>query len=92
LCNREHESVGTVDGVLIDPPVRRVKFFVVKVRPINGRFLVPVEDVVRVDAQDGVARLEAVTEGMRLARFNPVGVRAFSEDDAITAMLASHAA
>jgi hypothetical protein len=92
LCNKDDESVGTVDGVLIHPPSRRVRFFVVHVVPINGFFLVPIEEIVHVDAAAGVARLEAATGELRLARFDPRAVRTFSDDDAITAMCAPHAA
>jgi hypothetical protein len=92
LCNKDDESVGTVDGVLIHPPSRQVRFFVVRVTPINGYFLVPIEEIVHVDAEAGVARLEAGGDELRLTRFDPRAVRAFSRDDAITAMSAPHAA
>jgi hypothetical protein len=91
LCNLDHESVGTVDGVLIDPAGRRVRYLVVNVRPIEDRYLVPVDEILRVESDDEGARLET-TANVRLLRFNPRDVRPFSGDDAITAMFASTAA
>ena len=93
LCNSEHESVGTVDGVLIDPPERRVRYFVVKLRP-SDHVLLPVDEVVHVDSETGVPRLEAEA-GARLLHFDPRTVRPFSADDAVTSIFArsgSHAA
>lgn len=92
LCNRADETVGTVDGVLIDAPGRRVRYFVVKFRPVTGRYLLPVEDIVRIDSDKGLAWLETPSADLRLTRFDPRAVRPFSDDDAIKAMFASHAA
>jgi hypothetical protein len=93
LCNSENESVGTVDGVLIDPPERRVRYFVVRLEP-SDRVLLPVEEVVQVDSEAGVPRL-AAGPGARLLHFDPRTVRPFSPEDAVTSMFApstSHAA
>ena len=93
LCNSEHESVGTVDGVLIDAPGRRVRYFVVKLEP-SKHVLLPVDEVVHVDSEAGVPRLTTAT-GARLLRFDPRTVRPFSPEDAVTSMFApsaSHAA
>lgn len=92
LCNGEDESVGTVDGVLIDAPTRRVRYFVVKFRPSSGRFLLPADAIVSVDSNAHVARLETPGDDLRVLPFDPRRARPFSEDDAITAMLAPHAA
>lgn len=86
LCNSEHEPVGTVDGVIIDAPERRVRYFVVQVRP-SHQALLPVDEVVHVDSENGVPRLEA-GPGARLLQFDPESVRAFSADDAVTSMFA----
>ena len=93
LCNSEHESVGTVDGVLIDAPERRVRYFVVQVRP-SDQALLPVDEVVHVDSESGVPHLEA-GPGARLLQFDPRTVRPFTPDDAVTSIFAasaSHAA
>lgn len=93
LCNSEHESVGTVDGVLIDPPERRVRYFVVKMER-SHHVLLPVDEIVHVESEAGVSRL-ATAAGARLLRFDPRTVRPFSPDDAVTSIFAtsaSHAA
>ena len=92
LCNRDNESVGTVDGVLIDAPGRRVRFFVVKFRPAADTFLLPVEDIVHVDSHTHVARLETASADLRVTQFDPQAARPYSPDDAITAIFGPHAA
>lgn len=86
LCNSEHESVGTVDGVLIDPPERRVRYFVVRIKP-RHHALLPVDEIVQVDSEADTPRLEAAP-GARLLRFDPQTVRPFSAEDAVTSIFA----
>jgi hypothetical protein len=86
MCNSEHESVGTIDGVLIDAPERRVRYLVVQLRP-SDQALLPIDAVVHVDSDSGVPRLEA-GPGARLLAFDPHSVRPFSADDAVTSIFA----
>src|SRR5262245_35554956 len=86
LCNSEHESVGTVDGVLIDAPERRVRYFVVKLRP-SDHVLLSVDEIVHVHSDADVPHLEAAP-GARLLQFDPQTVRPFSADDAVTSIFA----
>jgi hypothetical protein len=92
LCDRDNESVGTVDGVLIDAPGRRVKYFVVKFRPAADTFLLPVEDILHVDSDTHIARLETANADLRVTRFDPSAARPYSPDDAITAIFGPRAA
>lgn len=92
LCNRDNESVGTVDGVLIDAPGRRVRYFVVKFRPAADTFLLPVEDIVHVDSDTHVVRLETASADLRATQFDPSAARPYSPDDAITAIFGPRAA
>ena len=91
LCNRDNESVGTMDGVLIDAPGRRVRYFVVRFRPTADTFLLPVEDIVHVDSDTHVARLETASADLRVTRFDPSAARPYSPDDAIAALFGAHA-
>ena len=84
LCNAEHESVGIVDGVLIDPPERRVRYFVVKRMP-SDRVLIPVDEIAHVDSEADIPHLEAAPDA-QLLQFDPCTVRPFSADDAVTSM------
>lgn len=86
LCNSEHESVGTVDGVLIDAPERQVRYFVVKLR-LSDHVLLPVDEIVHVHSEADVPHLEAAP-GARLLEFDPQTVRPFSADDAVTSIFA----
>ncbi len=94
MCNGDDETVGTVDGVLIDAPARRVRYFVLKSRntPACERFLLPVETIVHVEQGSDPVRLEATNAGKSLLPFDPAAARPFSEEDALTAMFAPHAA
>jgi hypothetical protein len=89
LCNSDHESVGTVDGVLIDPPGHRVRYFVVKLRP-SDHVLLSVDEVVHVDSEADVPHLEAAP-GALLLQFDPRTARPFSADDAMTSIFARSA-
>ena len=84
LRNSEHELVGTVDGVLIDPPERRVRYLVVQRKP-EDRVLLPIDEIVHVDFEGGTPRLQAPS-GARLLEFDPHTVRPFSADDAVTSI------
>ena len=86
LRNSDHESVGTFDGVLIDAPERRVRYFVVKLRP-SDRVLLAVDEIVHVESKADVPHLEAAP-GAQLLEFDPRTVRPFSADDAVTSIFA----
>jgi hypothetical protein len=86
LCNAQHESVGTVEGVLIDPPARRVRYVVVE-RQGQDHVLLAIDEIVHLDFAASTPRLEAAT-GVRLLQFDPHTVRPFSPDDAVTSIFA----
>ncbi len=89
LCNSDDETVGTVDGVLIDPPARCVRYFVVKPAADSSadRFLVSPDAIIRVEPGQRVARMES--SDVRLLPFDPRKARRFTEDDAVTAMFSA---
>lgn len=94
LCDRDDQTVGRMEGVLIDAPARRVRYFVV--RPAStracNRFLLPVETIVHVECDNRIARLDTSAEDHPLVSFDPQQARPFSDEDALDAMFRSHAA
>lgn len=86
------EKVGTVDGVLIDPPARRVRFYVVRLAGRASRCLLPVETPVRMDSEPRLGRIDAERSMLDLEPYDPRGSAPFSPEDEITVMFARPAA
>ncbi len=94
LCSRDDQSLGALDGVLIEPATRRVRYFVVKrdgwLR--RGRYLLPLEMPARVDRERNVLHLEAAAGDLRGEDFHAGSVRPFSDEDLVAVMFATTAA
>jgi hypothetical protein len=92
LCTQEDEKLGSVNGVLVEPASRRIRYFVVE-RPKTLRrrhYLLAADMPASIEAGDGKLRVMAHVED--LERFDSRSVRTFSDDDLITAMFAHPAA
>jgi uncharacterized protein YrrD len=94
VCSRDDEKLGELDGVLIEPSARRVRYFVVKSSGWfkKGRYLVPVEDLARVDCDQQVLRIETPASELPRQAFTPDAVRPFTDEDVVTVMFAPTAA
>jgi hypothetical protein len=94
LCSRDDQSLGALDGVLIEPSTRRVRYFVVKragwLR--SNRYLLPLETPAHVDRERNVLRLEVSADDLPRENFDANTVRPFSDEDVVTAMFAPNAA
>lgn len=90
----DDEKLGHVDGVLLDPAQRRVCFFVVQSPGLfrQRRYLVPVDAAPHVEGREMILRVEAHSAEVAPERFDARAVRPFSDEDAVTAMFATHAA
>lgn len=90
----DDEKLGHVDGVLLDPAQRRVCFFVVESAGLfrKRRYLVPVDAAPHVEGKEMILRVEAHAAEVAPERFDARAVRPFSDEDAVTAMFATHAA
>jgi uncharacterized protein YrrD len=91
VCSRDDEKLGDVDGVLIEPQARRLRYFVVR---SNGwlrkpRYLVPIENIASVDRNRNIVRIEARASEVPRQSFDADAVRPFSDEDVVTAMFAS---
>jgi uncharacterized protein YrrD len=94
VCSRDDEKLGGVDGVLIEPSARRIRYFVVKSPGWfrKGRYLVPVEDLARVETDQQVLRIETSAADVGREAFTPDAVRPFTDEDVVTVMFAPTAA
>jgi len=90
---RDEEKIGDVDGVIIEPSARRVRYLVVKSgRFRKGRYLVPVENLAQLDRSHGALRLHEPAAHIEREAFDAESVRPFTDEDVITVMFAPTAA
>ena len=90
MCTADDEQLGLLDGLLVDPASRRVRFFVVERQSAlrRRRYLLAADTLATLDEQP--LRVEAHAED--LERFDARTVQPFSDEDVITAMFAPSAA
>jgi uncharacterized protein YrrD len=90
MCTVDDEQLGSVDGVLVEPASRRLRYFVVERSSAfrRRRYLLAADLLATLDEK--TLRVHAHAED--LERFDPRSVRAFSKEDVITAMFAQPAA
>jgi hypothetical protein len=90
---RDEEKLGDIDGVLIEPSARRVRYLVVKSgRFLKGRYLLPVENLPQLDRSCGALRLDEPAAYVEREAFDAESVRPFTDEDVITVMFAPTAA
>jgi PRC-barrel domain protein len=91
LLAHDDEPLGSLDGVLIDPTERRLRYFVVE-KPgwfRRRRYLVPAEEGATVERSRNALRLKvAKNELSTYEEFDTESVREFSDEDLVTAMFA----
>ena len=87
---RHDQSLGSVDGVLIDPAARKLRYFVIEASGWRNhrRYLLPVEAAATMMPEGHSLRLEMETDDFSaLDEFDMAAVRAFTEEDAIAPTL-----
>lgn len=92
MWTQEDEKLGSLEGVLIEPASRRIRYFVVE-RPTMLRrrhYLLAGDTPASIEAGDRKLRVMAHEED--LERFDTRSVQNFSDDDLISAMFAHPAA
>lgn len=90
---RDEEKLGDVDGVIIEPSARRVRYLVVKTgRFRKGRYLLPVENLPQLDRSCHALRLHEPACEIEREAFDAESVRPFTDEDVITVMFAPTAA
>ena len=87
-------KLGKLDGVLVDPSQRQVRYYVVKVtgRLVSRRYLVPAEPA-RLETERRTLQLDVEpNELSSCAKTDPDSFSRFSAEDAVEAMFAKHLA
>src|SRR4051794_38582253 len=91
----QDQSLGSLDGVVIDPAERRLRFFVVEPSgSVNHRrILLPVEAAASVAPEGHTLRIELESgEIAALDEFHMADFRDFTEEDAIAPTLSRYIA
>jgi hypothetical protein len=91
---RDDEQLGAIDGVLVDPVQRRLRYFVVEspARLLRRRYLLCADAPARFECEGRLLRVEENSGDLQRERFDEDAVRRFSDDDMITAMFSNPAA
>jgi hypothetical protein len=90
ICTDAQERLGSIDGVLLMPLQRRVRYFVIESPGWTRRkYLVSASPSTRIDTEDGRIYVGA----QRYVRpYDPESVPPFSDDDLIETMFSSQVA
>jgi hypothetical protein len=89
LRNIDNETIGSLDGVLIDPLERRLRFFVVQSSGWLGskRYLIPTDCAAQVGADGRTLRLDMNDRDLsRCAEYESAAVEESQDDDLIASM------
>jgi hypothetical protein len=92
---RDDQRLGSIDGVLIDPAERRLRYFVIESAKSadHRRYLLPVDAAATVAPEGSALRLAMETdEPTSLDEFDSGMVREFTEEDAIAPSFARYLA
>ena len=92
LFGQDDEALGVIDGVLINPETRQLKYFVVdRQRMFNRRrYLVSAEMPAVVLPEDRALRVDIPSDSIERQRFDERAVSRFSDDDLLTALFSQH--
>lgn len=95
LHSQADEPLGTLNGVLIDPGARQVRYFVVEKAGWfrNRKYLVPANLTAKVESERRTLRLDIDSEDLQeLDEFDSRAVCEFSDEDTLEAMFARQVA
>jgi hypothetical protein len=90
VFSKDDETLGVINGVLIDPMTRKLRYYVVNAaRMFNRRrYLVSADMPAVMLPEDRALRVEAASDSIERQRFDSRNVARFSDDDLLTAMFA----
>ncbi|MGB2715222.1 MAG: PRC-barrel domain-containing protein [Vicinamibacterales bacterium] len=94
LFTQDDEPIGRINGVLIDPAKRQIRYYVVDGSRLfyRRRYLVPADSPAVVVPEHNALRMEVPSDSVERHRFDARAVQRFSDDDLLTAMFASQTA
>lgn len=88
LFGRDDEALGVIDGVLINPETRQLRYFVVdRHRMFNRRrYLVSADTPAVMLPEDRALRVDIPSDAIERQRFDARAVSRFSDEDLLTAL------
>ena len=93
LCSRDDERLGTVEGVILEPARRRVRYFVVSDGDRRkARYLLPVEHLAQLDPDRPRLRIDSAAAEIPRHSIDLDEIRPFSDEDLVTALFSRDAA
>jgi hypothetical protein len=93
LFDRDDEAIGMIDGVLIEPSTRQLRYYVVQAADFfrRRRFLVPADSPAVVVPEYKALRVDVSADSVQRERFDFRSVPRFSDDDLLAAMFPNRA-
>jgi hypothetical protein len=90
VVGRTNETLGTLNGVLVDPGARRVAFYVVDSAERSRHVLVP-QMPARLDARHHALEVDLGADDLdQLDEVEPTRLPRFSDDDFMNALFRAH--
>ena len=89
LCDMNNQRIGSLEGVLVDPIERRLRFFVVGSQSADGArfYLLPSDLPAQVDPDRGALRIDADPDELaECHEFEEADVPRYSDDDFLASM------
>ena len=92
LFSQDDEALGAINGVLIDPATRQLRYFVVEAPRLlsRRRYLVSADTPAVMIPEDHALRVDVPYDHIQRERFDSRSVPRFSDDDLMTALFSSH--
>lgn len=93
LFGSDDEALGVINGVLINPQTRQLKYFVVDRQRMSNRrrYLVSAEMPAVVLPDDRALRVDIPSASIERQRFDERAVSRFNDDDLMTALFSPQA-
>ena len=89
VLDNEDSSVGKLEGIVVDPAERQVRYFVVKSERPHRHFLLPLVPAT-IDAEHKAMHVDARQDDLDELDDGPADAfPAFSDDDLLTALFSS---
>jgi hypothetical protein len=91
LCGLDDQTLGTLDGVLIDPAERRVRYFVVRSNGWLGkkRYLLSADETAHLEPEANTLRIDVEARDPWQHTFDAEQLRPFGEDDLLKTLFSS---
>ena len=88
LFSQDDEALGVIDGVIIDPVTRRLRYYVVQASRVfnRRRYMVAADSPAVVLPNDRAVRVEAPSDSIIRSRFDSRSVPRFSDEDLLSAL------